>query len=239
LNASLRRRIVWPQTLENTPRSFVLLRVAIHDQRIRHTLTGADMQHRVPPLPTTQRIHQTAELISRKATDIERWSKIENLATQWDSRAAMAAEWIPDNIRVLDIGCGAMALEKALKNGCQYFPCDVVARRPDCIVADLNRGEFPLEQYDWVTFLGVLEYIHDIDWPVRRAAKIAPNMIVTYCTFVGEDVSDRRGLGWVNDLRYDEFKTLLQQCGWRILREREVKRGYSNIQIMFACELSA
>lgn len=193
------------------------------------------MTHRPPPLPTVERAHQTEKLIAQKATDLARWSQVESLATQWDARAAMAAEFIPANVRVLDIGCGAMALESALKSGCRYFPCDVVERRPGCFVADLNRQQFPTGRYDWITFLGVLEYIHDFEWPLSRARDAAANLLVTYCCFVGDDAISRRGLGWVNDLRQEEFEALLRRSGWRVTERREVKRGYSNIQMMFVC----
>ena len=197
------------------------------------------MTHRPPPLPTANRARETEDLIARKATDVARWSQPENLATQWDARAAMAADWIPEGARVLDVGCGAMALEGALKPGCRYFPADVVERRPGCYVIDLNKKEFPPGGYDWVTFLGVLEYVHDINWPLARAREAAPNLIATYCTYTGDDVESRRGLGWVNDLRQAEFEAALKAAGWAVIRQREVKRGFGNIQIMFACERAA
>ena len=39
-------------------------------------------------------------------------------------------------------------------------------------MVDLNRREFPSGDYDWVTFLGVLEYIHEPRWPLEQAAKV-------------------------------------------------------------------
>jgi hypothetical protein len=158
-------------------------------------------------------MHETEGLIARKETDVARWSTLDSLATQWDGRAAMAGEWIPDHVRVLDLGCGAMTLGSLLKPGCSYFPADVVERRKGCFVVDLNRQEFPVGRYDWVTFLGVLEYIHDVGWPMQKARQAAPNLLVTYCTHIGGDVSIRRGMGWVNDLNRAEFETLLMDTG--------------------------
>ena len=193
------------------------------------------MAFRAPPLPTHERAHHTERLIRERGTDTARWAHLESLATQWDARAVLAAEWIPDYVRVLDVGAGAMTLGSLLKPGCSYTPADVVERRPGCHVADLNRQEFPPGNYDWVTFLGVLEYVHDVDWPLRRAGACAPAMIVTYCTFTGGDVSARRGMGWVNDLGAPEFEAALSRNGWTIRRQQEVKRGPTNIQIMFSC----
>ena len=193
------------------------------------------MSYRSPPKPTEDRARLTEQLIRDQGTDTPRWAQMDNLATQWDARAATAAKYIPAGSSVLDIGAGAMALGTALAPGCTYQPADVVERRPGCFVVDLNRREFPPGTYDWVTFLGVLEYIHDPAWPLRQAAGAAPRMIVTYCTDIGADPALRRGMGWVNDLPAATFRALLEQSGWRVDEAFEVKRGPSNIQLMHVC----
>jgi len=193
------------------------------------------MTDRAPPLPTAARARETEDLIARGGTDIARWAAPGNLATQWDARAAMAAAWIPGGSRVLDVGCGAMTLGSLLQSGCTYVPADVVERRPGAFVADLNRGEFPPGCYDWVVFLGVLEYVHDASWPLVRARDAAPNLLVTYCTHLGGDVAVRRGMGWVNDFTRAAFEAMLAAAGWRIARTADVKRGPTNHQIMYAC----
>ena len=196
------------------------------------------MNFRAPPTPTDQRAELTEKLIREGGTDTQRWAQLDSLATQWDARAAMAAEWIAPASSVLDVGAGAMALGAALAAGCTYQPADVVARRPGCFVADLNKREFPPGTYDVVTFLGVLEYIHDVRWPLERAREAAPRMIVTYCTFTGGDVTGRRGMGWVNDFTAPEFQAAIERAGWKVERVREVKRGPANIQLMFECSRS-
>jgi len=190
---------------------------------------------RPPPTPTQERAQQTEQLIRERGTDTARWAQAESLATQWDSRAELAADWIPAGAKVLDVGCGAMALEKLLRPGCTYVPADVVERRQGCYVVDLNKQEFPPGLADWVTFLGVLEYVHDIDWPLTRAREAAPCMVVTYCAYTGGDTTIRRGMGWVNDFTQAEFEAVLARNGWRPDRRQEVKRGPTNIQTMFGC----
>jgi len=193
------------------------------------------MNDRAPPQPITTRERETEDLMARGATDVARWAAPAILARQWDARAAMAAEWIQHGSRVLDVGCGAMVLGALLKSGCSYFPADVVERRPGAFVVDLNRQEFPSGDYDWVTFLGVLEYVHDLAWPLARAREAAPNLVVTYCTHLGGDIAVRRGMGWVNDLTLRQFEAALSKACWRIARTGVVKRGPTNIQLMYAC----
>jgi hypothetical protein len=190
-------------------------------------------------MPEAERARQTESLIGRGETDLARWKDAQNLHQQWDARAAMAADHIPAGSTVLDVGCGAMALGRCLKAGCRYFPADVVERAPGCRVVDLNKREFPGGSYDWVTFLGVLEYIHDMSWPLARAHEAAPGLVVTYCTHIGAPVALRRGMGWVNDLTQPQFEAALAAAGWSIRSRQEVKRGPTNIQMMFACARAA
>ena len=194
------------------------------------------MTFRAPPLPTIERAQHTERLIQERRSDTERWAKLESLATQWDSRAAMAARHIPAGQRVLDIGGGAMALRALLAPGCSYVPADIVSRGPECQVVDLNKGEFPTGQYDWITFLGVLEYIHDPVAVLTRARDAARNAIVTYCTMSNGDVQTRRGMGWVSDYTRAEFELILADAGWTVRTAAEVKRGPGNVQLMFVIE---
>jgi hypothetical protein len=194
------------------------------------------MTFRAPPLPTGERAQHTERLIREGGSDTQRWAKLESLATQWDSRAALAARYVPAGQRVLDIGAGAMALRGQLAAGCSYFPADIVSRGADCQVVDLNKGEFPTGQYDWITFLGVLEYVHDPVAVLVRARSAASNAIITYCTMNNGDAQVRRGMGWVNDYTRPEFEAVLRTAGWIVREVAEVKRGPGNIQLMFVAQ---
>lgn len=195
------------------------------------------MNTRTPPMPDDERAAKTLDLISVGGTDVARWARTESLATQWDERAQRCSDYIPAGSKVLDVGCGAMALKAALKPGCSYTGADVVERASGALVVDLNRKEFPEGKYDWVTFLGVLEYIHEPKWPISQAAKAAPNMLLTYCCDItqGRSISLRLGMGWVNNLTYESILALIRECGWRVDCEAMDKRGAHNHQYMFIC----
>ncbi|MET1028082.1 MAG: class I SAM-dependent methyltransferase [Dongiaceae bacterium] len=193
------------------------------------------MTFRAPPLPTDDRAVLTKRLIETGSTDTARWARMENLATQWDARAAMAAKLISPGSHVLDIGAGAMALRGYLSPTCRYSPADVVERCPGCFVVDLNLGDFPTGAFDYVTFLGVLEYVHDVPAVLRRARTAAPSMVVTYCAVTAPDEQRRRGMGWVNDFTAAAFEGMLSNAGWVASVRQEVKRGPANTQYMYAC----
>jgi len=198
------------------------------------------MTFRPPPRSTNTRSSLTEDLIARKATDLARWSDSANLATQWDGRAEIAAGLIGGEARrVLDLGAGAMTLRGFLPATCAYVPADVAKRSDDCLVIDLNQQQFPQGEFDFVTFLGVLEYIHEPAWPLQMAAKAAPGLIVSYCTDNSGDTGYRRGLGWVNDFTEAEFEALLVQEGWRIQSRTLYKRSANNTQYVWKCERAA
>lgn len=194
------------------------------------------MVFRAPPTSSADRLKLTESLIAEGATDVTRWSQFENLSTQWDERAKLAGDLIgSDPVKVLDVGCGAMTLEQFLAEGSTYSPADVAARREGCFVVDLNKGEFPAGVYDYVSFLGVLEYIHDPAWPLRRAREAAPRLIVSYCADISGDVAYRRGMGWVNDYAKAAFEALLVSCGWAPVDCVGYKRSATNAQFIWKC----
>lgn len=69
-------------------------------------------------LSEEDRLRRSRELIATGASDIARWNDERNLDPVWDGRARIAARLIGQGSRVLDIGCGNMALEAFLPAGC-------------------------------------------------------------------------------------------------------------------------
>src|SRR6478609_8079539 len=107
--------------------------------------------------------------VAAQATDADRWSRRDSFDARWAYRATLAAQMIPAYSRVLDIGAGAMDLERVLPKGCAYQPSDLFQHDERTIVCDLNKGEFPPgAEADTVTMLGVLEYIKDLPGLLRK-----------------------------------------------------------------------
>jgi len=149
-------------------------------------------------------------------TDFEKW---EDASRTWGAlnpiRSECAASLIPDNTRVLDIGAGSMELKKHLKAHCTYVPSDIHDRGEGCIVADLNNYEFPEGQYDWITLIGVLEYVKDIRWVLTRAHEAASNVLVTYNTLENNPNKwSRRKRGWMSHLVNKDLLKLFRDTGW-------------------------
>src|SRR5271170_1837644 len=150
-------------------------------------------------------------LAVERKTDFERWSNPAALEPAWDKRAAFAADFIADGAHVLDLGCGRMMLRRFLPNGCNYQPCDLVARDPSTIVCDFNAGEFPeaaAGNADVITMLGVLEYIVDVDTFFAHLQRTGRDVVLSYCATEFTGSIDRSALGWINHFSFYDLAVL-------------------------------
>src|ERR1700721_3459805 len=132
-------------------------------------------------------------------TDFARWSNREAREPAWGARAAIAAAFVPAGARVLDLGCGRMALRDLLPPDCIYQPCDLVTRDPRTIVCDLNAGGFPAEaaaDADIVAMLGVLEYVVDADALFAPLQRSRCDVVLSYSPTEFSAAVDRPALGW-------------------------------------------
>lgn len=131
-----------------------------------------------------------------------------------DSRAKRAAAYAQEGARILDLGCGAMALERYLPAGCSYQPCDMVARDARTSVCDFNAGEFPEGvECDLVFALGVLEYLADVPGFLAKLRALGKPAILSYSVTDREGPSDRRALGWINDYTEAQLLGLMAAAG--------------------------
>ncbi len=136
-----------------------------------------------------------------------------------DERAAFAAQFIPAGARVLELGCGRMALRRFLPNGCGYQGCDLVARDDDTVVCDFNAGEFPSEaaaQADIIVMLGVLETIVDVESFFTHLRFCKRDVVLSYCATNLTGKCDRAALGWVNNFSFFDLVRLFDRYGFRI-----------------------
>ncbi|MBM3528291.1 MAG: class I SAM-dependent methyltransferase [Alphaproteobacteria bacterium] len=152
-------------------------------------------------------------------TDAARWSNPASLETAWDARAEFAAQFVPAGSRVLDLGCGRMALQRFLPLGCDYQPCDLVRRDDRTIECDFNAGEFPADaaaDADLIVLLGVLEYISDLDRFFAQIQRSGRPVILSYCPTDLSGDRDRTALGWINHLSLYDLAILFDRFGFVI-----------------------
>jgi hypothetical protein len=159
------------------------------------------------------------DLALTQQTDRERWSDPASFETAWDGRAQLAAQFIAAGSRVLDLGCGKMALQRFLPMGCTYRGCDLIARDAATVVCDFNAGQFPTEaaaECDIITMLGVLEYVTDVDGFFAHLRSSHRDVVVSYCATDLTGSVDRPSLGWMTHFSFQDLAELVDRHGFRI-----------------------
>jgi hypothetical protein len=157
-------------------------------------------------------------------TDLARWSDPQNLSREWDERAKLVADWLPTGARVVDIGCGNMAVEGLLRGGL-YLPVDVVSRDTRTHVIDLNHDSLPdsfFDPVDHATLLGVLEYLANPESLLQQLARLGITLICSYQLADFRDPTARTRERWFHAFHAWEFTDLLHRCGFQVVDARRL-----------------
>ena len=183
--------------------------------------------------PSCGRVLSTLALLLGKKSDYERWSMAGSLDSEWSNRARAIADHIPDSVSVLDIGAGQMHLRDCLPAKVRYQPADIVKRADDCLVVDLNKGEFPAGTFNFITFLGVLEYVHDIQAVAHRSAEVAPEVVFSYCVGRSFAWPYRLSMWWVNNCSTGELRDIFDRAGYEIKSMKTFKSKLMHQEVIF------
>jgi hypothetical protein len=126
--------------------------------------------------------------------------------------------------RVIDLGCGAMTLERALDARIEYVPADIVARDARTHVFDINVGDLPDVCADVAVALGLLEYVHDPQRFFDRASIRWSRLVISYHPLdVPNAGQDRLAKGWFNALTEAEVIELAQSGGYTLTSTHALK----------------
>lgn len=209
-------------------RQRLIRQVSLEDSGLgwRQAFRSDGAQVRQIELAAENTIHDRIRLVNERRTDLNRWALPKSFPSAWAPRSAMAAQWVPPGSRLLDIGCGAMFLERYLPASVTYWPADLVQRDERTLICDVNRGVLPsqCEVADVITFLGVLEYVFDVWALLQRIWRPGLRLILTYCDRESSNFgrSDRREHGWVNDYSTSELEQVMKGAGFSVERRQRV-----------------
>jgi len=156
-------------------------------------------------------------------------------------RARAVAPYFKSGDKILDLGCGAMAVRRVLPEKCRYTPADLVGRASDCYLIDLNQAYsfvdelFPAAptvdgRFEWVTLLETLEFVHDIPRVFERARKSSGGLLFTYRTVESAPgtpldpatVKERRRAGYFTDFSAGQIEAMARGKGWTIEERKSV-----------------
>lgn len=164
-------------------------------------------------------------------TDYERWSDTDGLSPRWNNRAKFAAQFLRTGLSIVDIGCGAMAVE-SIFSASSYVPCDVIQRDDRTKVIDLNAETIPgewLAGADVVVMLGVLEYIADIPSVLRSVFDAGKPIITSYHPTNRNPNSEDRSHTWISSCTLEDFEGIITECGFLI----QWRYAYSNNEMIY------
>ena len=141
-------------------------------------------------------------------TNIHRWSSLAESVEppSWTKRNELIGSLIPDNVSVLDIGCGNGDLKRFIPPNVKYCGLDCVGIPCDHkIILDFNMTNvydlsLPIK-YDYIICSGVLEYIQNPNTFIRFISQNGKNIILSYALHENRPIIEYSHLnGWVNDL---------------------------------------
>lgn len=156
--------------------------------------------------------------VKKKSSQIE-WCDIEYFDEIWKERLKVMTKYIPDNVSLMDLGCGPMWVKEFVKLN-KYYPVDYKKRDDDTIVCDFNKFEFPEKNVDFAFVGGCLEYVKEFEWFIKKISKYANSCVISYCCIEQiPDTLNRRSLAWVNDLSKKEIISLFQKHGFDLIVE--------------------
>ncbi len=166
----------------------------------------------------------------------ESWLRIGTSSTDlWAKRAKIAARFIRPGDVVADIGCGGMALEAFLPEGCTYMPFDITARDERTVIIDLDvEPRLPPFKADVITCLGVIEHLRDRVESLRVFRERADRLILTFNPKAQEShpIFERLNLHRGEVFGHENVVSWLAEAGW-ILKEQTPASGG---QIVYICE---
>jgi hypothetical protein len=187
----------------------------------------------LPAKPTVEEELRRKRVVAEKKTDLERWRNPQNLDPTWGLRAQFVARFVPPQVSLLDLGCGAMEIERFLPLGTVYIPCDVVPRDERTLVCDFNKEGVPrISGVGAVTVLGVLEYIQDAPSFIRSLRVYEVPVLISYCPTDLTSHLDREAQGWVNHFSLALLSQLIESSGFAITRCEHI----DEVQMLFCLE---
>jgi len=160
-------------------------------------------------------------------TDKGRWERVSREVPPWDDRNSAIANFIPDGVSVLDLGCGAQTMRRHLKSGCKYQPCDIIQSSADVIYCDFNAGIYPAlsTTYDYVICSGIFEYMRDPAGFLCEIRTYGRKFDFTFNPSNSKQLLvERLGKGWVNHLQESDVEQLFSanKLAFRVLRRKDI-----------------
>jgi hypothetical protein len=177
-----------------------------------------------------------AELARTKSPDRQRWGDASRYRLNSAERAKIAAEYIPDGSRLLEIGTGTGVLRTLTAHRCDYTGADLAPLDEKTLVLDLDSDSMARGSWDIVVLLEVLEYLHHPFDALKKIAPVASQLVISYCCRTrdsADSVKERSSVGWTSSLTEEELRKHATQIGFRLLGQQLLKSTPHFNEILF------
>lgn len=152
-------------------------------------------------------------------------------------RVAVAASWIGESSKVLDLGAGKRLLEQYLPPRCAYTGADLEGVHPDNLILDLDSSFALPDTYDTVVLLGVLEFLERPLSTLDRLRGCSSHVILSYVARRGDltlSVERRSRVGAKNHWTEDELIAHLLDLGLTIERRHVLSERDTDLHAIFS-----
>lgn len=122
---------------------------------------------------------------------------------------------------LLDVGAGNMDLKKFLPIEIGYTPADLYKRNENTIVFDLNKKQFTNKKFDFISAIGLIEYLNDPIWFLNKCYLHSKILLFTYNIYKNNFLlnflkkKNRKKLGYFNHYNLDEILKLLNNSSYK------------------------
>jgi len=156
------------------------------------------------------------ERLSRtKSPDRQKWGAASSYKSEGVARSAIAARYIRDGARVLEIGTGAGAFEQLVAGRCRYTGVDLHPIDEKTIAVNIEDDPIPPGPWDAIVLLGVIEYLYHPVPALKKVGSAAGSVILSYCFPRRLDAHILRlARGWVNALSQPELVAAMNEIGF-------------------------
>lgn len=169
--------------------------------------------------PVPEDLARIDELVRTKSADRLRWGASLSYSPDWADRGKVAAKFIRDGSRVLEIGTGTGTFRALIADRCHYTGADLEPLDEQTLALDVDTQPLPGGSWDTIVLLGVLEYLHHPANVLQKLGNVAFQLIISYCCCREEGTEsnhERLRRGWVNSMTERTVRDELEKSGFRV-----------------------
>lgn len=162
---------------------------------------------------------------SKFNSNSDKWGNSSSYKPNWIQRAKIAAAFIPNGVKVFEVGSGIGDFAKLISSRVNYQGSDLEPLNKNFLKLNLDTDEIPVQLVDFFVFLGVFEYLKNPQNAALKICQVTDNIVCSYCCKTdafdhSKSNNSRRKDGWSTDFSKSEFLSHFQAQGFYLITEK-------------------